>query len=184
MSKNRNKEQLIGWIILKKPYVKTLTYETAAWYSEVEIPAGRYPIIKKGSQIIVPAIGTWIYVWTPSLWGGVAIGGQPMGNKHRDVGTPWAGYLLSFYGSSFWVDRPMARIFEVGTTLQGEADVELFGVGFTYSFSESYNHDPWNRIPNKIKAGYMIRTYGWRLTKYRHPTMTELKLLPPPGAVT
>lgn len=38
------KHELIGYLVLKEPKVYTNTYECAAWYQKVEVPAGKYPV--------------------------------------------------------------------------------------------------------------------------------------------
>lgn len=37
-------ERLIGYYVLTEPTTFTRTYETASWYTKIEVPAGEYPI--------------------------------------------------------------------------------------------------------------------------------------------
>lgn len=74
----------------------TRRYETAAWYTEYEtVEDGWYPVFARPHHLYgdvewvasatVPVVCTSEY--TPSLFGGVAVGSQPQGKQHRNVGS-------------------------------------------------------------------------------------------------
>ena len=80
-----------GIVFVPKGTAYRRTYETAAWWTEMETVEDRwYPVFASYSinrwrlTAIVDAVITAEY--TPSLYGGVPIGSQPQGKDHRNVG--------------------------------------------------------------------------------------------------
>lgn len=60
--------------------------EVAAWWHEILVPAGDYEITTNGYYAFVRLEGVITSAYTPSLYGGVAIGSQPQYEEHSSVG--------------------------------------------------------------------------------------------------
>ncbi len=75
-------ETVVGTYVLKKNKVVRRNYETAAWYELVDVKAGRYPVIRYGSDswVYICYTGTIRETFTPSLFCGNRING----NTHND----------------------------------------------------------------------------------------------------
>lgn len=79
---------LVGTLEIKESYKQQLSHEVAAWHTEVEIKAGEYPLyvnFSAGKAYVatdhIDAVITDNY--TPSLYGGVGIGGR---DGSEDIG--------------------------------------------------------------------------------------------------
>ncbi len=94
----------VGVLVVETPFSKEQTYETAAWYTVHQVPAGEYPVTfhcKDGRA--------WLSVRFPSvisdeylgaLYGGVHVGsksGKEGIGKNSNVGESCGAYS---YGSS------------------------------------------------------------------------------------
>lgn len=82
---------LVGWKVLADPITVRIGTEVAAWYTEVEIPAGAYPILALGTGSVRCAMpGTVVAKYDVSLWGGNPLPSRhPQGLAHPDVGRPY-----------------------------------------------------------------------------------------------
>lgn len=92
---------VIGFLDVPSPIVLRTQYETAAWYTDAVVPAGRYLIeetLDAGrTYYSVKLPGTIVSEYMPALFGGVAIGRSPQAENHPDVGKPHVSSL-------YWYD--------------------------------------------------------------------------------
>lgn len=84
-------EPVIGTVTLTEPLIHTISYETAAWWTEVEIAPGTYSVIllEPNTFYARPGLrvtGTIVRAYLPSLYGGVSVGSQPQHENHSSVG--------------------------------------------------------------------------------------------------
>ena len=93
--------KIVGTLTLLNPVKKELSQEVAAWHTEIEFPAGDYPVyatIKNGKAVLfsdsISAVITRNY--TPSLFGGARInsdrdGSECIGDIHKQAISvqPW-----------------------------------------------------------------------------------------------
>ena len=88
-----------GAVFVPEGYEYTRRYETAAWYTILTTTEGRwYPVFAQpgpsggwrtsygGWSLTARVQATITSEHTPSMFGGVAYGTQPQGEKHRNVG--------------------------------------------------------------------------------------------------
>jgi hypothetical protein len=102
----------IGTYVLTEPTEFTnSSYETAAWWSKVLVPAGEYPVVGKVDEngqveddsISVALTGVCTAAHFPALWGGVPIGNVERGRDPR-IGKPETYHLRPYAHS-------LARVF-------------------------------------------------------------------------
>lgn len=83
----------VGFLSVTKPQNYTQHYEVAAWSTQLRSDVGTFPVILQLHPLFpyhlvlraqLPA--TVVSSYTQALFGGVAIGTDPQGDKHRDVG--------------------------------------------------------------------------------------------------
>ena len=94
--------------VLTEPKVFTQTYETASWYTDIEVPAGEYPIVYTDAnhQVVDPEV-------TRAYWAGVKLEGVIVASHfenrvfssvsfrdNADVGKP-ATYHFGTYAYMF-----------------------------------------------------------------------------------
>lgn len=81
---------VVGTITIGEGRVHTLTYETAAWHSEVALTPGTYDVTATNPhsyiQFSAHVPGVYVSCHLPALLCGVAVGSQPQGVNHHDVG--------------------------------------------------------------------------------------------------
>lgn len=121
---------IVGTVTITGPALHHVTYETAAWRSTVALDPGTYDVVATNPHTyvelhaIVP--GTVIYAYLPSLFGGVAFGSEPQGDKHRDVGRRRDCYvrlsidecdITADVMAWYWIESPRHIDFN-GTGLQ------------------------------------------------------------------
>lgn len=105
-------DTVVGTVTITGPRINHVTYQTAAWHSEVFLDPGTYELRldKYGLRARIP--GTYASVYTPSQFGGVNIGSQPQGLKHHDVGRRTemtVGFLpddpaVTFHANQVWFE--------------------------------------------------------------------------------
>lgn len=93
MRDGQRDERVIGWVDIPHATTQRLQYETAAWYTLVAVPAGRYLLTSvpwtSGSRErvwLLRCSGTIVDQYMPALWGGVPIGSSPQGRQSPAVG--------------------------------------------------------------------------------------------------
>lgn len=88
---------VVGTITVGEGETHRETYEVAAWNTDIALTPGVYEVTASAPRSYVdfaarvPGVITESY--TPALFGGVVVGTQPQGAKHRDVGQEREVYL-------------------------------------------------------------------------------------------
>jgi hypothetical protein len=85
------RDGIVGWVDVPHDIVHRRSYEVAAWYTMLEVKAGRYPLRRMQAQGGVPywavqAPGVIVSAYMASMYGGVAMGSSPQGEEHGSVG--------------------------------------------------------------------------------------------------
>jgi len=164
---------IIAFVTIPRPVVLRRSYEVAAWYTDVEVPAGRYPIVEKRAvydgrpywSLDLP--GVIVDSYTASLFGGMPLPGStvPQGKQHRDVGRETV--ISKTWGTDFDRDYCLANaIAEGGLTFESaiacvEPAAEIFrkiyGEHMTTTRRDSV------RCPVQLVGGLEIRTKTTRI---------------------
>ena len=103
-----NQRVVFATLELSEPIVRTRTYETAAWWTDIEIPAGKYEIGTNGYWTLAGLPGKITAEFMPSLFGGVAVGKTPPADESPNVGKD------TRYGVQGYLYDTLAAIVERG----------------------------------------------------------------------
>lgn len=111
----------VGTVTLDKPTIFRRHYETAAWYTDVEVAAGTYDVVAyaEGRRWLVsPSIvaeGNVVAEYLAALWCGVPVGGKTHDNLGRiervvggNVSPKEVALLPSFKLGDFYIERAAA----------------------------------------------------------------------------
>lgn len=96
----------VGWYLVPKDHIYRTGYECAAWYTDVLVKAGRYPIMRTGTgrsaSYSAKLPGTCVAEDFTPLWGGV-----PIGPSRQDgVGQPATYVAFAVNDFYLFLDNP------------------------------------------------------------------------------
>ena len=114
----------IGTLVLERDEVIRRSESVAAWWADVEVPAGTYDVTSNGYFAFVALEGICVSAYSPPMFAGLPIGeGPPQYDQHRDVGQrmrivrqPYL-YEVAFAmadPSSLWTPAPGIEVVLVG----------------------------------------------------------------------
>lgn len=113
----------IGTYTLAEPITVRNSFEVAAWWSDVLLEPGTYEVTANGYYAFYTVPGTIVSEYTPSLFGGVAVGSQPQYEQHRSVGQSSSHhvqtYLYELAGSLADPNSPFEPLPHVEPVLTG-----------------------------------------------------------------
>lgn len=171
----------VGTLTIKEPIKHNLSYEVAAWYTELELEAGTYEITARltdSSAVYLQAANVPAVIvqnYTPSLFGGMAIGGRD-GSEENGKKTstnfsvypsmlessnlkieltkeaqgwlkPGYGWLINFESPEYENLKHERRINDALNRAVNQA------YGYTIDYAEEYGFLERDKISNALKDG-------------------------------